>query len=377
MPSEHRRWSRKAKFALFFGGWTAFGLFFAGHTCLSAAYQGRPTQWQWMLTIWLLFSYIFCGLTPFILWMARRYPLDRHTWMRRLPLHIAAAIGVAVLATVICSPLSRLLGGEWRQPFSLTSMLDLFVLAGQYDILIYWVVLGLNHTIDYYGRYQERELQAAQLQAQLAQAQLDMLKMQLHPHFLFNTLNSISVLMQTDVQAAKHTLVCLSHLLRGALQASKSHEVALRQEVEFLQSYLEIERMRFQDRLSTSVRVAPETLDAQVPYFILQPLVENAIHHGGAGLVEVTAERSDGQLHITVSDSGPGVQDDPPRGSGNGIGLTNTRTRLEKMYGSDYRFDLRKSPEGGCTVAIRIPFKVGSDSQIGVTGRAQWTESAY
>src|SRR4030095_9792930 len=133
-------------------------------------------------------------------------------------------------------------------------------------------------TVDYYRKFNDREIQAAQLQAQLAQAHLDGLKMQLHPHFLFNTLNSISVLMQTDVQADKHTLVCLSQLLRGALQASKSHEVALRQEVEFLQNYLEIEQTRFQDRLTALVRVDPEALDAQVPYFILQPLVENAIH---------------------------------------------------------------------------------------------------
>jgi LytS/YehU family sensor histidine kinase len=255
-------------------------------------------------------------------------------------------------------------------------MLDLFVLAFQYHILIYWAVVGLHHTIDYYSRYQDREVQAAQLQAQLAQAQLDVLKMQLHPHFLFNTLNSISVLMQTDVQAAKSTLVCLSQLLRGALQASKSHEVALRQEVEFLQNYLEIEQTRFQDRLTTRVRVDPDALDAQVPYFILQPLVENAIRHGGAERVDVDVERREDSIHITVSDGGPGAQERSPAGAGNGIGLANTQARLEKLYGSRSLLEFRNSPEGGFTAAVTIPFRVGNGSHPEPSGSERWNESA-
>jgi two-component system, LytTR family, sensor kinase len=377
MAEEYRRWSLRARVALIFGGWTAFGVLFATHTSVGYVYRGQPGQWQRMYTIWLIFSYIFCGLTPLILWLARRYPLERQYWLRRLGLHIAAAFGVAILATLICSPVSYMIAGDKSKPFSVTNLLDLFVLAGQYDIIIYFVLLGLNHTVDYYRKFNDREIQAAQLQAQLAQAHLDVLKMQLHPHFLFNTLNSISVLMQTDVQAAKHTLVCLSQLLRGALQASRSHEVALRQEVEFLQNYLEIEQTRFQDRLTARVHVDEEALDAQVPYFILQPLVENAIHHGGAGRIEVVAARENGSVHITVSDSGPGIQEDPPNRSGNGIGLANTRARLQKLYGDDCRFELVNSPEGGLTADITIPFRTAGDPPAVPSRSERWNESAY
>jgi signal transduction histidine kinase len=377
MNPEYRRWSRGAKCAMWIGGWTAFGLFFTTHTSLNEAYQGHPPRWLWQLTRWLVYSYIYCALTPIILRTARRYPFERGTWLRRIPIHVAVSIGVALLATLVCGPVAYLLTSDPGTPFAPRILVDLFVIAFQYHLLIYWAIVGLEHGIEFYRRYQEREIHAGQLQAQLAQAQLDALRMQLHPHFLFNTLNSVSVLMQTDVQAAKHTLVCLSHLLRGALQASQGHEVALKHEVELLRSYLEIERTRFQDRLTASVRVDPEALDARVPYFILQPLVENAIRHGEAGRIEITASRENGNIRLEVADDGTGIKAGASRSSGNGIGLANTRARLEKLYGAAHSFELRNAPEGGVVAAVTIPFHVGDATQAEPATDEPWTESAY
>jgi LytS/YehU family sensor histidine kinase len=291
-------------------------------------------------------------------------------------MHIATAVVVALLAAILCGTSGYYLIGDGSRTLE-AALLDLFVVAFQYHVLIYCAIVGLDHTVNYYRRYQDREVQAAQLQAQLVQAQLDILKMQLHPHFLFNTLNSISVLMQTDVQAAKHTLVCLGHLLRGALQASKDHEVALRQELEFLENYLEIERTRFQDRLTAHVRVDPSALEAQVPYFVLQPLVENAIRHGGAGSIEVVAERSNGSVHISVRDNGRGILDDLPQRREGGIGLANTRARLEKLYGDDYVFELRNLPEGGLVANITIPYRERDGYVPKLDGGGLWNESVY
>ncbi len=359
---------------MWFGGWTAFALFFSTHTSLNEVYQGHEPRWGWQLTRWLVYAYIYFALTPIILRTSRRFPLERDKWLRRLPVHVAVSICMALMATVMCAPMAYLLTNDARAGFTTRILTDLFVIAFQYHILIYWAIVGLDHGVEYYRRYQDHEIHAERLQAQLAQAQLDALKSQLHPHFLFNTLNSVAVLMQTDVVAAKHMLVCLSHLLRGALQASKEHEVALRHEVELLRSYLEIEQTRFQDRLSTSLSVDPAALDAQVPYFILQPLVENAIRHGDAGRIEITVRRENGSVQLQVRDDGPGLRKGASGSSGNGIGLANTRARLEKLYGVDHSFELRDAAAGGVVAAITIPFRVNETDS---TDDVQCRKSAY
>jgi len=375
MERHVRRWTRRAKVAMWFGGWTAFGVFFSIHTSLNEAYQGRPAYWGWQLTRWLIYSYIYCGLTPIVLTTSQRFPLEGNRWPWRIPVHVAMSLVIALLATLLCGPFAFWLTSGPNVHFTTKILTDLFVLAFPYHVLLYCAILGLDHGVKYYRRYQDREIHAGQLQAQLAQAQLDALKSQLHPHFLFNTLNSVAVLMQTDVVAAKHTLVCLSHLLRGALQASKGHEVSLRHEVELLQSYLEIEQTRFQDRLTTRVSVDPEALDAQVPYFILQPLVENAIRHGDAGYIEITASRENGHVRLQVRDDGPGLGGGvSSNGLGNGIGLANTKARLEKLYGVEHSFDLRNDPSGGVVAAITIPFRVNETAS---KDEELWARSAY
>jgi sensor histidine kinase YesM len=269
-----------------------------------------------------------------------------------------------------------LLLGDPRRPFSpLRAFQNIFIAEFHASLLIYWSVVGLCHAYDYYSRYRERERRAAQLEleashleTQLARAQLDALRMQLHPHFLFNTLNTISVLMQEDVSAANRMLLRLSELLRLTLKNAGTHEVSLREEIEFLRSYLEIEQTRFQDRLKVRMEIEPEALEAQVPNLILQPLVENAMRHAVAVratecTVEIrAARRNDGRLEIQVRDDGPGIDEEMNGAAACGIGLSNTRARLDKLYGAAHRFQLSTADGGGLQVTISIPFHRAVDN---------------
>jgi len=213
---------------------------------------------------------------------------------------------------------------------------------------------------DYYRKYRERELRTAELEKRLVQAKLQTLQMQLNPHFLFNTLHSISSLMHKDVEAADKMITRLGDLLRAALAGADTQEVTLRQELNLLQLYLSIEQIRFGNRLSVKMEIAPDTLEAQVPNLILQPLVENAIRHGiepraRPGCIELRSQRQDSRLALVVSDNGAGI-------SGNGavkegVGLSNTRARLRELYGETHRFELVGGPAGGMRVEVSIPFR--------------------
>jgi sensor histidine kinase YesM len=232
------------------------------------------------------------------------------------------------------------------------------------DLLIYAATLGTSYAVSFYERYREREVRATQLEAQLAQAQLQALKMQLHPHFLFNTLNGIAGLVRDSRnKAAVDMLVGLSDLLRYTLENAGKQEVPLREELDFLELYLDIQKMRFPDRLQVEMHVASDTLDALVPNLILQPLVENAIRHGvslraTAGMIGINAERVDGVLQITVHDDGPGLRPvASSQSAGDGIGLSNTRARLAQLYGAAHRFTTENRVGGGFEAALAIPFK--------------------
>ncbi len=356
------------KGGLLFGVWTLFALFFVGQSYLQSAYMGRPIPWGRTLAVWLLCSYLWALLTPPIIWLARRFPIERGSYLRNLLVHLFAGTGLSLLQLGSYVLLNQWLLGDAARPFSLLqSFRGLFVAEFHASLLIYWSLVGLSHAYDYYRRYRERErraaqleLEAAQLETQLAQAQLGALKMQLHPHFLFNTLNTISVLMQEDVEAANRMLVRLSELLRLTLRNTDAHEVSLKQELEFLRGYLEIEQTRFQDRLRVVWQVAPDTLDAQVPNLLLQPLVENAIRHGiaprrSAGTIEIRAERQNGTVELRVCDDGAGLSGESKQNT-DGIGLANTKARLKQLYGDQHRFHLSPADGGGLMVTVTIPF---------------------
>lgn len=341
--------------------WTLFALFFASEVIVRGAYVGRPLMLGVTLAAWFICAYSWLALTPFVLYLAELFPLERKRWLKNLSLHLIASAIFATLHLAIFSIIASRVGlVPNRQPF-VKAFRNIFISDFHADLLTYWAIIGLVHALDYYRKYRERERSAVQLETRLAQAQLDALRMQLRPHFLFNTLNSISVLMGEDVKAARRMLTRLSDLLRTSLENKGTHEVALREELEFLESYLEIEQTRFQDRLTVRMDVDPATLDARVPNLILQPLVENAIRHGiapraRAGLIEVCARREIGMVQLQVRDNGNGFAEDSMQ-SPKGIGLSNTRARLEQLYGADHRFELTDRDGGGLTVTIEIPFR--------------------
>jgi LytS/YehU family sensor histidine kinase len=234
-------------------------------------------------------------------------------------------------------------------------------------VAVYIQVCAVGHGIHYAREFRDRDLSASRLKEQLAQAQLQVLRMQLHPHFLFNTLNTISALIHKDVAAADRMLALLGDLLRDSFEKIGAHEVSLKQEIDFLDRYLEIERTRFQDRLIIEKSIDPGSLDARVPNLILQPLVENAIRHGisrraGIGHVELSAQRDNGMLAISIRDNGPGLPQEEQISGRGGIGLANSQARLEQLYGRDHRFELRNRPGGGLEVVLAFPFKPMSDA---------------
>jgi two-component system LytT family sensor kinase len=354
------------KWGLIVLAWTLFALFFASEAIIIRVYAGRPLGLVGATVSWLVCAYIWLALTPFILHLANRFPLGHRGWLKNSSVHLVAGAVFAGLHLATYVRIASWAGMGYGGLSFFEGFKSIFVADFHLDLITYWVVIGLTHILDFYRKYRERELRAVQLETRLAQAELDSLRMQLHPHFLFNTLNSISVLMTEDVRAARRMLTRLSDLLRKSLENKGVHEVSLKDELEFLESYLEIERTRFHDRLTVRMDVDPATLDARVPNLILQPLVENAIRHGiapraAAGFVEIRSRRENGMVRLEVSDNGRGLGDAAPETLMKGIGLSNTRARLAQLYGSAHRFELSSGEHGGLTVTVAIPFHRQAD----------------
>jgi LytS/YehU family sensor histidine kinase len=233
-----------------------------------------------------------------------------------------------------------------------------FFANGLDDIWMYWMVLVIAEGFHYYSEYKDREVRASLLQMQLQKAQLQALRAQLQPHFLFNTLHSVSTLIYEDAARAERMITRLSDLLRLTLDTGAAQQVPLKAELDFLEGYLDIERTRFQDRLSVCLQISPEVLDCAIPNMLLQPIVENAIRHGiakrsGPGTVSISASRENGSMVIRVRDDGPGFRDAQQKA---GVGLRNTRARLEFLYGGRQSLIVRHPAEGGVEVTIYVPF---------------------
>ena len=361
-----RRW---LKWCALFGFWCFFGFLSASATYLGARAEGMEHSFLRMF-VWQLLGWCFWGLlTPPIQWLGHRFPLERKRWARVLPIHLLACVifpavhlAFSTYITILIRPYE-----EMTRPRSFwESYTGRLTYQFHLDLLIYLAILGVGYAFDYYNKFRERESRAAQLEAQLAQAQLQTLRMQLQPHFLFNTLNGIAGLVRDNKnKAAVNMLAGLSDLLRYTLENAGKQEVPLREELDFLELYLDIQQMRFSDRLAVRLEVAPETLDALVPNLILQPIVENAIRHGvagraAAGTVGVSANLEDGLLHIRVYDDGPGLRDDWKLEACDGIGLQNTRARLEQLYGVRHGFTVRNRERGGVEASLAIPLRLAA-----------------
>ncbi len=290
---------------------------------------------------------------PLFIWMSRRLPFDRRRWASSLAVHLVV---IAMLAAVTAS-LQYLLSfrGSPMAP-GIGAYLRVAMMAG---ILPFFTVAAAAHALDARARAHERELEAERMRSQLAESRLGALTAQLQPHFLFNTLQGISTLIMRDPVAADQMLTSLSDLLREVLRRGEKREVELSEELRVLEPYLDISRRRFGDRLTVSLVVGEEVARALVPFFILQPLVENALHHGisshaGAGSVEIAARRDGDRLVLSVTDDGPGVVIPD---AGRGIGLANTKARLRELYGDAQTLELGWPAGGGCRVTVALPYR--------------------
>jgi signal transduction histidine kinase len=358
------------RIAIVLGIWTGLAVVMTGQASLIvySAAQAQPDlprdQPPVILTELFLGSLaqslVWAFLTFGIFWLARRFPFSPGKWLPSLLVHVAACLVFGIFEAFVSVLAAEVIRQGYPKPTISVNVLFLFFVAKlNNNIFFYGAVLAVAHVLKYYRQLRERELWSSQLEAKLAQTQLQILKMQLHPHFLFNTLNAISALINQDAELADRMIARLGDLLRTTLENANQQEVALKQELDFIQPYLDIEKARLGTRLCVDLEIDPAVMDAKVPNLILQPLVENAIRHGiavvpGPGRIKIHASRNNGRLHLTVADSGPGLKA-PPEAL-KGIGLANTRARLEKLYGANQRLDLSTGPDGGLQVDITIPY---------------------
>jgi two-component system, LytTR family, sensor kinase len=355
-----------ARLPLIFGVATVLGLF-SGFQAVQfvAHFSERETSVFTLLALNLSYWYAWAVLVPAVLWMARRFPLERARLRTSIPAHAVAVLVITFAHVALAQAAYLLVPSPTMDGATLSwwgRVLRSYVLQFDWEMMTYWAIIGFSHAVAYARQAQDRTLRASQLEARLAEAQLQALQRQLHPHFLFNTLNTISALMRRDVEAADEMLLKLSELLRMALDQRGSEEVTLSDELDFLGKYLEIEQARFGERLSVRIDVAPDTLDALVPNLVLQPLVENSVRHAigkrtAGGHIEVHASQRGSELVLRVCDDGPGLAAGREPGSGTGVGLANTRSRIAHMYGSAGRLQFATPDGGGLAVTVTIPFR--------------------
>jgi two-component system, LytTR family, sensor kinase len=306
--------------------------------------------------------YTWALFTPPIVWLSQRFRFEWQGLTRAIAVHLPAVLCFSLAHIGAMQAAQWYLvwsdGGVflWWQEAQRAALINL-----DWEMMTYWTIVGLSHALLYYRESRDRALRASQLETRLVEAQLKTLQQQLHPHFLFNTLNSISVLMHRDTAAADRTLIRLSDLLRLTLERLGERSVTLEAELDFLRKYLDIERTRFADRLAIRFNVTEEALGAMVPTLLLQPLVENAIKHGvarksGPGHIVVSAKRDHDKLWIEIRDDGVGLSADGLTALHKGIGVTTTRARLQHQFGADYRFEFHRLAQG-VAVVVAVPWR--------------------
>jgi len=349
--------------ALYVGAWMVLGMLSAVEVFIAQQLWDKPITWTlaFRRSFKEIFAYALCTLA--ILWLCGRV---RHEAGRRARWFLLHMLGALVFSVTHVAFVSWLEAGEISvQTGQILTFKYLFgKLLISYtisNIFKYWVFVIGYLGWHYYQAYRERERQAAALATELVQARLQALRMQINPHFLFNTLNTISALIHENPDDADRMIVRLSELLRRTLDRGDVQEVPLREEIEFLKSYLEIEQMRFPDRLTVTFDIEPKTNELLVPHLILQPLVENALRHGimpreEAGRIEISARIAEGQhLELKVRDNGNGLSPTNGTPEREGIGLKNVRSRLAQLYGGAQEFTLGNASGGGVEARIRIP----------------------
>ena len=339
--------------------WTLVGLAFASQFYLSSTLLGRSVTWGQAISYSLGDWYVWAVLSVPVVWLARRFPPEGAQPWRTAVIHLGAALACSLVYVLLRAGVGQVHSLLIDEPVTFAEVFrPLLARTFPFNLLIYGVIVTISHALDYYRKYHERTVHALELEKHLTEARLQSLLRQLKPHFLFNTLNGIASLMHSDVNAADKMLVRLSELLRLTMHHPGQPLTKLRDEIQFIEKYLEIERIRFRDRLSVELKVSPDTLEVDVPSLLLQPLVENAIRHGiephtRPGRIGIEARREGAGLLILIRDNGAGQ---PPGGfTREGIGLANTRERLRELYGDRHRFEMINHAEGGLEVRLSLP----------------------
>ena len=353
---------RSLTWALIFAGWTLIVLTFSVQAYVFALSRNRPDSFRHEFLVASTDWYVWAALTPVVLLLCRKFRITSQNWPRMVLLHLAAGLVVSFLQLAAQVRLNFIV----NPGYTMTYWRVIYFFATyklHIDLLTYWVIVALNHGIYYYQQSRARELAWSRMEADLANAQLQVLNMQLHPHFLFNTLHSISTLISDDPQAARQMVLKLSDLLRASLNKIEQPEVPLQQELDLLESYLSIEQTRFKDRLTIEKEIDANALACEVPTMILQPLVENAVRHGigkhrQADRIAIVAQRTNDRLLLEVRNCIGSVENGGPTPA-RGIGLANTRARLEQLYGRQHSFEIENRGGGG--VAVRLSFPATGD----------------
>jgi two-component system LytT family sensor kinase len=355
--------------------WTFIALFTVANVHLDRyAYQPHPAAHAPQVALAFVESYLWAALTPPIFWLSSRFALDVRPWLRRMLL----LLGVGLLVALVVDHLTtfvRLHVLAHHPPHPVVEHgprlggIELWFLN---DLIVYLAVLAAGFAREYFIRYRGRveetvrlQAQADRLHAQLAEARLDALRTQLDPHFLFNTLNAVSALVERDPRGVRRMISLLGELLRHTLDGAREQEVPLAQEMRVVERYLEIMQIRFEGRLELAVHTSPAVAGALVPSLVLQPLVENALRHGidrttGTGRVQITAAEQDGRVVLRVRDHGPGLAPD----AAEGVGVRNTRARLQQLYGDAQSFTLAPAEGGGTVAEVTLPYHTAADLRV-------------
>jgi two-component system LytT family sensor kinase len=347
--SQHHDASALKVWLVAVGCFTALALLFTSQVWIDYAYARRPLSWPRAFLVALLDWELWAIATPLVAWLCARFPFSRARWGVPLAVHLPAGIALGGLKLFLEAMLTPLIVGSGRPgPFSFLKI--------HLTLLTYWGIVATIHVVQHYRLARARELRAAQLEMELARAQVEALKMQLHPHFLFNTLNTVAGLMRDDPDAAELMLAKLAELLRRTFETADVQELPLDEELEFIEAYLTIQRLRYGDRLRVSIDVSDAVRQARVPSLILQPLVENAIRHGvaekpGPGRVEIGARLENAEVVVSIANDGPSL----PVTVREGYGLRNTRSRMLALYGPRGSFVFGPQPNGGAVATLRIP----------------------
>jgi signal transduction histidine kinase len=351
--------TRPARHALAFAFWTLLALSYTLSAGLSSISEGRPPGWGRALAWNLSNFWLWMALAPLVAWLGRQ--AAGAGWRRFCAVHVPAGLLVALAQMLVQLSLFWAVCGPGRMPVrTLGGYVGMeFAYSYHLAVLTYWIILVVLRGLESRRRLRDEQLRSIQLETQLAQSQLQTLRMQLQPHFLFNTLNAISALALANPLQARLMIARLSDFLRMTLEQRHAQQVPLSREMEFVRCYLEIQQVRFQVRLSTRLELAQDTLRAAVPSMILQPLVENALRHGllakpEPGVLQIASRREGDELHLHVEDDGLGL---PPDGPLEGLGLGNTRARLGVLFGAAASLELSRKADGGTRVELRFPFR--------------------